>query len=186
MEEPGPRDQEWRCVVPKRVVLMTVALAVCASMASAQELITVSKEKVLGEPSSQEAVVYFVRPAIMGKAVKIWAFVDQTVIGANKGKHYTFAKVPAGKHLFWAKAENLSALELDVEAGQTYYLKQKVKMGGLKARVKLMEIDTAEGNEALDKCKYTSLTDAGQQRGAEIVAEKHAVAVEKAAKREAG
>ena len=171
--------------MPKRVVLMTLALAVCGSLLSAEEMITVSKEKVLAEPSDQEAVVYFVRPAFIGKAVKIWAFVDQTVVGANKGKHYTFAKVPAGRHLFWAKAENLSALQLDVEAGQTYYLKQKVKMGGLKARVKLIQVDAAEGGEALEKCKYTTLTGAGEERGAEIVAQKHGIAVEKAAKRQA-
>ena len=170
--------------MPKRVFVLTIALVICASLISAQELITVSKEKVQPEPSDQAAVVYFVRPAFMGKAVKIWAFVDETVAGANKGKHYTFATVPAGKHLFWGKAENVSGLELEVEAGKTYYLKQKVKMGGMKARVKLMQIDAAEGEKALEKCKYTTLTPAGEERGAEIVAEKYEVALEKAAKQQ--
>jgi len=30
----------------------------------------------------------------------MWAFVDQQPIGANKGKHYTYARVAPGKHLF--------------------------------------------------------------------------------------
>ncbi len=137
-------------------------------------------EKVTLEPPPDAAVVYVVRPAMLGKAIKAWAFVDETTIGVNKGKHYTFATVPPGRHVFWARAENVSALEMNVEAGVSYYLKQGVQMGGLKARVKLVAVSEMEGKAAIEKCKYTQLTDEGRARGAEIVAAKYETALEKA------
>lgn len=146
----------------------------------AEELMTVQKERVYGEPTEHTAIVYVVRPAsFQGKVIKSWAFVDQEPIGVNKGKHYTFASVEPGKHVFWARAENTSALELDIEAGKTYYLKQKVKTGALKARIKLIQIDETEGQVAVEKCKYTQLTEAGRARALEIVEGKYETALKK-------
>ena len=171
----------------KKLSLSFLILAILATAlpALAGDVITVQKEKATAEPTEDAAVVYVVRPAMMGKAVKIWAFAGESPIGANKGKHYTFATVPPGKHVFWARAENVSALEMEVEAGKTYYLKQGVRMGGMKARVKLMVVDETEGEEAIKKCKYTQLTGEGEARAAEIIAAKYKTAVEKAKEREA-
>jgi len=43
-----------------------------------------------------------------------------------------------------------------VEAGKTYYLQQKIKMGFMKARNKLVAISETEGKEALGKCHPSS------------------------------
>jgi hypothetical protein len=43
-----------------------------------------------------------------------------------------------------------------VEAGKTYYLQQKVKMGFMKARNQLVAIDEAEGKKALSKTHPSS------------------------------
>jgi len=164
-----------------RLFLAITCLSLIApGLVLADELMIVQEERVYAEPTEDTAVVYVVRPASLGKAVKSWTFVGQEPIGANKGKHYTFATVEPGKHLFWARAENTSAIELDIEAGKTYYLKQKVKMGGIKARVKLLEIDETEGRAALEKCKYTQLTASGQERAREIIDNKYETALGKA------
>lgn len=139
----------------------------------------VQKEKQYAEPTDDSAIVYVVRPAVLGKAVRIWAFVDKQSIGVNRGKQYTFARVLPGEHTFWAKAENISAIEFEVEAGKTYYLKQTVKMGAFKARVKLIQIDEVEGKEGIEKCKFTRLTPEGQERAEEIAAKKWETAVGK-------
>lgn len=162
-------------------MLVTTAIPVLAG-----DVITVDKStKVRAEPADEAATIYIVRPAFVGKAVKMWSFCDETPLGANKGKHYHFATVPPGKHVFWTKAENVSALELETEAGRTYYLQQKVKMGGMKARVKLILLSEQEGEEAIAKSAFTRLTPEGETRAAEIAAEKYQVAVEKAAERKA-
>jgi hypothetical protein len=153
------------------LLLPTVALA---------DDITVSKEKRIGELTDDHAVVYFVRPGFLGKAVKIWAFVDDKAVGANKGKQYTFANVEPGKHVFWSKAENVAAVEMNVEGGKAYYIQQKPKMGGMKARVQLFVLEEAEGKAALEKCKgYTTLTAEGETRAAEIIANKFETATQK-------
>ncbi len=148
----------------------------------AGELFTVEKQTRMAEAKDGHATIYVVRPAMVGKAIKFWAFCDDTPLGVTKGKTYTFGHVPAGKHVFWAKAENVSALEMGVEAGKTYYLQQKARMGGMKARVKLIQLSEEEGQAALAKCgKYTSLTAEGEARGLELAGEYLARAREKAA-----
>ena len=52
----------------------------------------------------------------------LWAFVDGQFIGVTHGKNYTYALVSPGEHVFWSKAENVSAFKMNVEARKTYYL----------------------------------------------------------------
>ncbi len=154
---------------------------------AAGELFTVEKEAKMAEAKDGHAIIYVVRPAMVGKAIKFWAFCDDMPLGVTKGKTYTFGHVPAGKYVCWSKAENVSALDMEVEAGKTYYLWQKARMGGMKARVKLTEATEAEGQAALKKGgKYTSMTAGGEARAQELAAEYLVRAQEKAAKRAAG
>lgn len=133
------------------------------------------------ENQPDKASVYIVRPANMGKAIRIWAFAGESVIGLTKGNTYAHVYLDPGTYVFWSRAENVSAVEFEVEAGKTYFMKQKAKVGGLKTRVRTEFLAEEEGLEALGKCeKFSTLTDAGRTRGAEISAEKFAVAQEKA------
>jgi hypothetical protein len=128
-----------------------------------------------------EATVYFMRPASLGMAINFYVFVDETLVGATKGNTYTYTTVPAGEHIVWARSGNVSALKVTLEAGKTYYFEQKVKMGGLKARVSLEPMAEAEALEQIAKDPWTSLTDEGKEKGAEHLAEDHAEAVATAA-----
>ena len=140
------------------------------------------KEVVRPEVRSDKATVYIVRPAKMGAAIRMWAFADDIALGLTKGGTYAHAYLEPGDYTFWSRAENVSAVIQTVEAGKTYYFKQKVKMGGLKARVSVEFLSDADGREALEKCKsYSILTDSGKVRAAEIAAEKREKADEKAA-----
>lgn len=177
--------EEEERIVSKIVPLTMIGFAL-TGLAGAGEIIEIHKGGQLGEPTSDQALVYFLRPSMLGKAVKTWAFVDDQVVGATKGKTCTFGHVSPGTHVFWAKAENVSAVEMEVAAGKTYYLKQAARMGGLKARVKLIPLDEGEGRETLGKCKKTTtLTAAGEERATELIGEYHERALEKAANRDA-
>jgi hypothetical protein len=149
------------------VPLIILALLIAAEV-TAGEYAEVEKSRPEPQPTGDQAVVYVVRPALAGKAVKMWAFVDTTPIGVNKGRQCTYALVPAGRHIFWARAENISAMEMDIEPGKIYYLKQDLRMGVMKARVALEVLAPEEGEKALAKCSYTTLTPEGQKRAAEI------------------
>ena len=57
---------------------------------------------------------------------------------------YNWITVPAGEHLIWSSSGNVSAIKMNLEAGKSYYFEQKVKMGGLRARVELVQLPEAD------------------------------------------
>lgn len=159
-------------MLPKRIVIAVCLLGVALASSAAPGEMEKLDEKVFGEPTEKEALVYLIRPTSLGMAIKFWAFADQTFLGLTRGKSYTFALVPEGRHLFWSKAENIATLDMEVLGGRTYYLRQEVRMGGFRARVRLSKMTEPEAKEALEKCDYTVPTEKGRQEAAQIIAEK--------------
>ena len=126
-------------------------------------------------------MVYVFRPATVGAAIRTWAFADDQPIGVSKGRGYYYALVPPGRRVIWAKAENTSALEVELEAGETYYFKTAILMGLAKARVKMTRVDAAQADKFFGKCSFCEINDKGRRRGAEIAANRLARAETKAA-----
>jgi hypothetical protein len=116
--------------------------------------------------------VYVLRPTKLGFAIKSWFFSDDTVLGVNKGDSCFAVQIDPGKHVLWSKSENVDAMELTLDAGGTYYVQQRVRLGGLKARTKLDLLTAEEGPIVLAKCNRTSsLTEAGRERGTLLAAD---------------
>lgn len=165
----------------RTLVLLILTGLVCAPAMASVYFTKHKGDERRAEPEEGHALVYVFRPATMGAAVKTWAFAGEDLMMVSKAKAYSFAQVPAGKTLLWTKSENTSALELDLEAGETYYLKVKIKMGINKARAKLMQVDAAEAAKYFAKCGYVEPTADGLARAAEIVANRLERAETKAA-----
>jgi hypothetical protein len=161
------------------IAVLAILLALAVAAPAAGGGLVKPEEQKRGVPTETEAVVYFIRKTSLGAAIKFWAFADQEFIGVTRGKSYTFGLVPEGKHLFWSKAENIATHEMEVVGGQTYYLLQEVRMGGLRARVRLSLMSAADGEEALKACKYVVPTAEGHEKGREIAREQWARAQEK-------
>jgi len=161
-----------------RKVLVVIALCGGASTSIAQQS---ENQPAAPTPGPNEAVVYFVRPANMGMAINFWSFVDQRPVGMTKGNQHLATTVPAGEHIVWSRSGNVSALKMTFAAGQTYYLEQKVKMGGLRARVSLEALDAEAGRKAVDETKPAKQPDDAAEKGAEIAATDYAEAVAAAA-----
>ena len=56
-----------------------------------------------------------------------------------------------GPHYFCSRAENHSAIALNVEAGKTYYLRQEIQEGIMKARTKLEVMEDDKAQKKLEK-----------------------------------
>ena len=108
---------------------------------------------------ADKAMVYVIRPTGMGGKIQTKLAVDGKWIGGNRGNNYFFFTLDPGEHYCCSQAENRSLLLLKVEAGKTYYLQQKIKMGMWKARNKLVLLDEAEGKEDLAKCHLAVSTE---------------------------
>jgi hypothetical protein len=110
---------------------------------------TDKKQHPVPETPTDKALIFVVRPTMMGNKIQSKLAVDGKWIGANRGDNYFFLTLEPGEHYFCSKSENQSLLVLKVEAGKTYYLQQKIRMGFLKARNKLVLLDEAEGKKGL-------------------------------------
>jgi hypothetical protein len=117
---------------------------------------TDKKSHPTAEPSADKAVVYIVRPTMMGNKIQTKLGVDGKWVGANRGHNYFFLTLDPGEHYFCSKAENKSVMALKVEAGKTYFVEQKIKMGFMKARNKLALISDEEGKKKLAKSHPSS------------------------------
>ncbi len=108
---------------------------------------------------SDKAMIYVIRPTMWGNKVQTKLAVDGKWLGANRGNNYFFFTLDPGEHYFCSQAENRSLVTLKVEAGKTYFLQQKIKMGAFKARTKLVKVGDSEGREGLGKCHLATWTE---------------------------
>jgi len=165
--------------------ILMVAMLANFELGLAAKYIHAQKDKKFGEVNADQGLIYFVRPmGYLGGMYHFWIFVDERPVSVTRGHNYTFTYVSPGKHIIWSRSpENVSAIEMDIKGGETYYIKQKVKAGGL-YRVKLEHI---EKEKALAKMKmetlyYSTMTDEGRARAEELSDKWFERAKEKAAK----
>jgi hypothetical protein len=104
------------------------------------------------EPSPGKAMIYVIRPTKIGNKIQTKLAVDGEWKGTNRGNNYFFFELDPGEHYVCSKSENRSVLKFTVEAGKTYYLQQKIKLGFMKARNKVVLLGDEEGKTGLAKC----------------------------------
>ena len=110
---------------------------------------TDKKNHTTPEQPSDKALIYVLRPSMMGNKVQTKLAVDGNWKGVNRGNNYFFFTLDPGEHYFCSKAENQSVLKLKVEAGKTYFVQQHVRMGMMKARNKIEPMSDDEGKTKL-------------------------------------
>jgi hypothetical protein len=101
------------------------------------------------EQPADKALIYVIRPSMIGNKVQSKLAVDGEWKGTNRGENYFYFMLDPGEHYFCSAAENYSVLKVDVAAGKTYYLQQHVRMGVMKARNKLEAMSEEEGKSKL-------------------------------------
>lgn len=102
-----------------------------------------------------QALVVFVRPEFMGKMIKFRVTANEAPIGWTRGKQYFYKYFDPGVTKFISKAENKSEMNIDLKAGRTYFIKQDIQMGFLKARNKLKLLTVEEGKKVVKRCKLS-------------------------------
>jgi hypothetical protein len=113
---------------------------------------TDKKQHPVPEAPTDKALVFVIRPTLWGNKIQTKLAADGEWKGVNRGNNYFFFTLDPGEHHFCSDSENRSLVSLNVEAGKTYYLQQKIRMGLWKARNKLAVLDEAEGKKGLAEC----------------------------------
>jgi Protein of unknown function (DUF2846) len=110
------------------------------------------------EPPADKALVYVLRPSMMGNKVQSKLAVDGDWKGVNRGNNYFYFTLDPGEHYVCSAAENHSLLKLNVEAGKTYYLQQHIRMGVMKARNEVELMSEQEGKTKLGNTHLSTWT----------------------------
>lgn len=110
---------------------------------------TDKKQHPTPEAPTDKALIYVLRPTIFGMKINSKIAADGDWKGVNRGKTYFFFTVEPGERYFCSESENQDYLKLNVEAGKTYYLQQKVEFGVWKARTNLVVLTEEEGKKKL-------------------------------------
>ncbi len=105
------------------------------------------------QPPVGKALVYVLRPSAMGMLIRMRVKCDGTNIGSTKGGNFLFAMVEPGQHTLLTASENDEMMDITVEAGKIYYVKQQAKMGVVYAETGLKLVDEKEGQKYLQKCR---------------------------------
>jgi Protein of unknown function (DUF2846) len=126
-----------------------IKLKACGTKTVKYKADTDKKQHPTPEAPTDKALIYVLRPTMIGNKVQSKLAVDGEWKGVNRGKNYFFFTVDAGERYFCSDSENQDYLKLNVEAGKTYYVQQKVEMGLWKARTNLVVMTNEEGIKKL-------------------------------------
>ena len=107
---------------------------------------------------ADKALIYVLRPSMMGNKIQTKLAVNGDWKGVNRGNNYFYFTIDPGEHYFCSEAENHSLLTLRVEAGKTYYLQQHIEMGFMKARNKIEPMTDDEGKAKLASAHLSTWT----------------------------
>lgn len=122
----------------------------CASVPSPEKM----QEETAGfqlpkQPEEGKALVYVVRPSIVGTLVRFNVFVDNeeaaSEMGYNRGSQYIYFNVTPGEHKILSKAENWAETAISAKAGDVIFIKQDPAMGIIMARNDISKIESLEG-----------------------------------------
>lgn len=140
----------------KKLAFVTVILIITAcSTTKTTTQNNLDQYKLLSVPA-EKAIVYIVRPSVVGTIVPFKVLCNDSLIGSTTGNKYIFTVLEPDTYRFVSEAENDAQLELKVEPGKKYFIEQKPKMGIVMARNELILLTNEEGEQKLTKCSIST------------------------------
>lgn len=100
-----------------------------------------------------KASIYLYRNEALGFAVAMSVSIDGRPAGKTLAETYFVWEVEPGEHKITSYAEDVHAVTLHTQAGESYYVWQEVKVGLWSARSQLQEVDAEVGRQGVIQCK---------------------------------
>ena len=98
-------------------------------------------------------IVFFRPSKMVGALVGFKVREGTSELGSLSSGSYFVAHVPPGPHAYTVHSEAKDVLNLEVEAGQTYYVQGSISMGVLVGRPNLAPSDATTFNSVKEKLK---------------------------------
>ncbi len=144
---------------------MMLALALASATTGLSASVAVAGEgtnapAVIPGPPAGQAQVVFWRPGTMvGGAMGCGVNMGTERISALGAGKYFVVNLAPGTHEFNARSEARDALTLEVEDGETYYVRCTIRMGLMVGRPNLSPSDVAAFNEKRGDLEYVDSDD---------------------------
>ncbi|BBB30655.1 DUF2846 domain-containing protein [Neptunomonas japonica] len=136
------------------LLTLTAALLIsgCASVEMASKAES-AKAKEFNPPSQGNAGVYIYRDSFVGKALKKDIWIDGKCIGESAPDVFFYTEVEGGEtHKVDTESEfSSNALELMVESGKNYFIRQFIKLGVFVGGAGLEQITEEQGKKDVAK-----------------------------------
>ena len=136
------------------IIAFMVLLASCANQVKTASSDRNVKAKSL-MPPKDKALIFVMRPTILGKPFAHEISLDGKKIGSTCGYYYVYTFASPGKHKLTASADNTGELEITVEGGKIYYVEQSVYPMVWKGGVSLSLCGQADCKKKLDECELS-------------------------------
>jgi hypothetical protein len=127
----------------------------------AQATPKVQAGRVAPPPAGKGQVVFFRESKLGGMALSFSVHEGDKGVGKLSNGSYFVAVSDPGEHTFTIQSEATDRLTLEVESGETYYVKQSIGMGIMMGRPHLTPSDQAEFDKAKLKESTRTATDLG-------------------------
>lgn len=132
--------------------LLALMLTGCASvnMTSKEES---DKAKQFAAPAGGNAGLYVYRDSFVGKALKKDIWVNGKCLGESASDVFFYTQVEGGKkHKIETESEfSPNALEVFMETGKNYFIRQFIKLGAFVGGADLEQIPEEQGKAAVAK-----------------------------------
>ena len=147
------------------LILAILALGCAAGSANMR---VVPESEAAYAPTSDRALVIFMRPSRFGGAIQSAIFDTTTqenkLVGIVSAKTKVAYSVAPGEHMFMVVGENADFMGANLVAGKTYYAVVRARMGVWKARFSLYpvhksELGSSEFENWVSSCSYVENTD---------------------------
>lgn len=127
-----------------------------ASLAAiAQEPATDAQKTTDGKASKATVYVYRYKQFV-GSALAPSVYCDETELARMENGRYFMVKLDPGKHNFRSN-DKQSGTELDVKAGQEYFLRVEIAAGAMKGHGRLILVAPEQGSYELKSSKLKPL-----------------------------
>jgi hypothetical protein len=135
--------------------ILSLAIFLMSVLAVAQESTTTAPQTAEVNPAKATVYVYRYKQFV-GSALAPSVYCDESQLARMDNGRYFAAKIDPGKHTFRSN-DPQSGLELDVKAGQEYFLRVEIAAGVMKGHGRLVLMSPEQGSYELKSKKLKPL-----------------------------
>ena len=145
-------------IISAFTISATLLFSGCASVQMASKAES-AKAKEFNAPSQGNAGVYLYRNSFVGKALKKDLWIDGKCIGESAPDVFFYTEIEGGKlHKIDTESEfSPNTLELMLEAGRNYFVRQFIKMGVFIGGAGVEQIPEVQGKADVTKLEMATL-----------------------------